>query len=187
MTDQPQESLAPGFLVALPHLQDPNFRQSVVLLLRHGEDGAMGVIVNRESPLRLKELCADHAIPYSGDGDKRVRSGGPVEPEHGLVLFGPEHHDPDGEPVVEGLQVSASRETLARLCNLEAGRFHCYSGYAGWGPGQLERELTEGSWLVSPALPRLVLETRPAEVWSGSLEAMGIDPAALVSGGGGIA
>ena len=78
-----------------------------------------------------------------------------------------------------------SRDTLARLCSLERGRFHCYSGYAGWGPGQLEREIGEGTWLVSAADPKLVLEARPEDVWSRSLHAMGIDPASLVSGGAG--
>jgi putative transcriptional regulator len=179
------ESLAPGFLIALPHLQDANFRQSVVLLLRQDGDGAMGVVINQESPLLLKDLCQDHSIPYAGEEGKHVRCGGPVQPEQGLVLFGTEHDDPEGEHVVDGLHVSASRGTLARLCNLTRGRFQCYSGYAGWGPGQLEREIGEGSWLVTAADPRLVLETRPEEVWDHSLRAMGIDPASLVSGGGG--
>ena len=179
-----RESLAPGFLIALPHLQDENFHQSVVLLLREDDRGAMGLVINRESPLLLKDLCDDHAIPYAGATEKRVRRGGPVQPEHGLVLYGPEHHDPEGETVVAGLDVSASRGTLARLCGLPHGRFHCYAGYAGWGPGQLQRELGEGAWLVAPADPILVLETEPDRVWERSLRSLGIDPASLVSGAG---
>lgn len=179
------DSLAPGFLIALPHLRDSNFRQSVVLLLRQDEEGAMGVVINQDSPMLLKDLCEDHSIPYEGDDGKRVRRGGPVQPEQGLVLYGTEHSDPEGERVIDGLDVSASRGTLARLCNLKQGRFHCYSGYAGWGPGQLERELGEGSWLVTTPDAALVLDTRPDEVWTTSLHAMGIDPASLVSGGGG--
>jgi putative transcriptional regulator len=145
----------------------------------------MGVVINRESPILLKDLCADHEIEYAGDDSKHVRAGGPVQPEHGLVLYGTEHDDPEGERVIDGLNVSASRGTLSRLCTLESGRFHCYSGYAGWGPGQLERELGEGSWLTCPADPILVLETPPDQVWERTLRAMGIDPASLVSGGGG--
>ena len=61
--------------------------------------------------------------------------------------------------------------------------FQCYAGYAGWGAGQLEREIKEGTWLAYPADPKMVLEKPPAEVWSGTLRAMGIDPALLVSGG----
>ena len=177
------ETLAPGFLIALPHLQDDNFRQAVVLLLRQDDDGAMGVVINHVSPLMLRELCDDHSIPYAGKDEKHVRCGGPVQPEQGLVLYGTEHEDPEGDAVVSGLNVSASRGTLARLCNLEQGRFQCFAGYAGWGPGQLDRELGEGTWLTAPADPRLVLETSPEQVWSASLRALGIDPASLVSGG----
>ncbi len=177
------DALAPGFLIAFPHLLDPNFRQSVVLLLEHAPQGAMGVVVNRESPLLLRDLCDDHQIPYSGDDRKRVRRGGPLQPEQGLVLYGPEHDDQDGRCLVDGLHVSNSRNTLQRLCGLEQGRFDCYSGYAGWGPNQLENEIGVGAWLVMQAEPAIVLETRPAEMWLRCLETLGIDPAALVPGG----
>ncbi len=176
------DSLAPGFLIAFPHLLDDNFRQSVVLLLEHGEEGALGIVVNRESALLLQDLCRDHRIPYSCEPGKRVRTGGPVQPEQGLVLFGPEHEDPEGRPVVDGLHVSASRGTLRRLCGLTRGRFHCYAGYAGWGPNQLEDEIAAGTWLVARAEPELVLESPPEEIWQRSLAKLGIDPAALVPG-----
>ncbi len=177
-----ESTLAPSFLIAVPQLADPNFRQSVVLLMQQSDDGALGVVINRESSLLLQELCRDHQIAYGGDPGKRVRVGGPVQPEQGLVLFGSEHPDPEGRPVTEGLRVSASTGTLSRLCTLVAGRFQCYSGYAGWGPGQLEREITDGSWIVTPADPILVLDSPPDEIWIRALRAAGIDPAALVPG-----
>jgi putative transcriptional regulator len=178
-------SLAPGLLIAVPQLQDPNFRQSVVLLLQQNEEGALGVIVNRESPLLLRELCEDHAIPYAGKPDKRVRTGGPVQRDQGLVLYGAEHTDPEGTEVVGGLHVSTSRETLTRLCDAPSRRFNCYSGYAGWGPQQLEGEISEGSWIVAPADPALVLDSPTEDVWRRSMASVGIDPSALVPGGGG--
>lgn len=177
--------LAPGLLVAVPQLADPNFRHSVVLLLQQNAAGALGVIVNRESPLLLSDLCRDHEIAYSGRRDKRLRSGGPVHPDQGLVLYGDEHSDPDGHEVVRGLHVSASRQTLTRLCDLPSGRFHCYTGYAGWGPRQLEGEISEGSWILAPADPILVLDAPTEHVWKRSLASVGIDPAVLVPGGGG--
>ena len=179
-----QDELAPGFLVAEPQLLDPNFKQSVVLLLQRTDEGALGVVVNHESPLLLRELCEDHEIDYAGDPEKRVRQGGPVQPEQGLVLYGPEHADPEGRPVIDGLHVSASRATLSRLCELGQGRFHCYAGYAGWGPGQLEREITEGSWIIAPVDPELVLDSAPPRIWEESLRSIGVDPAAIVPGGG---
>jgi putative transcriptional regulator len=180
MSDQ----LAPGFLIAVPQLLDPNFRQSVVLLLQQNKEGAMGVVINHESELLLKDLCEDHEIPYAGNARKRVRRGGPVQPEQGLVLYGDGFEDPEGRRVVDGLHVSASRGTLTRLCDQTNKHFECYSGYAGWGPGQLEREISAGSWIIGTADPKLVFVDKPGSVWLRSLEALGIDPAALVPGGG---
>ena len=181
------DSLAPGFIVAVPQLLDPNFRQTVVLMLEQGEQGAMGVVVNRESALFLKELCGNHDIPYAGDPEKLVRMGGPVQPEQGLVIYGDEREDPEGRSVATGLHVSASTGTLGRLCNVAGCRFHCYTGYAGWAPGQLEREMNEGSWIVAPADAGLVLDCPADEIWDRALRNNGIDPAALVSGGGALA
>ena len=177
-------SLAPGFLIAVPQLLDPNFRQTVVLLLQQSGDGALGLVINRESPLRLAELCQDHEISYGGDPEKRVRVGGPVQPQQGLVLFSAEHGDPDGRPVSGDLHVSASTETLTRLCRLTRGRFHCYSGYAGWGPGQLEREIRDGSWIAAPVDPALVLDAAPDEIWVRAYRDNGMDPSAVVPGSG---
>lgn len=176
-------ALAPGFLIAVPQLVDPNFRQSVVLLLQAGEDGAMGLVVNRESPILLADLCRDQQLGYRGDPSKKVRTGGPVQPEQGLVLYGPEHPDVEGQTIMDGLSVSASTATLGALCDRPDGRFHCYSGYAGWGPGQLEREIREGSWIVGPAAPDLVLDLDAGAIWERSLRGLGIDPALLVPGG----
>ena len=68
------DALAPGFLIAVPQMQDPNFKQSVVFLLERNEEGALGVVINRDSPMLLADLCSDHQIPYSGEHDKRVRT-----------------------------------------------------------------------------------------------------------------
>ncbi|MBZ5641093.1 MAG: YqgE/AlgH family protein [Acidobacteriia bacterium] len=178
------EGIAPGFLIAVPQLLDPNFRQSVVLLLRQDGEGALGIVVNRETSLLLRDLCRDHEIPYAGNPDKHVRLGGPVQPEQGFVLYGPEHGDPEGREVQSGLYFSTSTGTLSRLCSLASGRFHCYSGYSGWGPGQLERELAEGAWILSPSDPARVLDQPPADMWRGALASLGIDPAAIVPSGG---
>jgi putative transcriptional regulator len=178
------DSLAPGFIIAVPHLADPNFRHSVVLLLEQNADGAVGVVVNHESPLLLQELCRDHSIDYAGDPGKRVRSGGPVQPEQGLVLYDDRLDDHEGRQVHAGLRVSASQGTLHRLCGSPGGRFQCFAGYAGWGPGQLEREIEDGSWIVAPVDPKIVFDADPEAVWSECLRSLGIDPASIVAGGG---
>ena len=177
------ESLAPGFLVAVPQLQDPNFKQSVVFLLECTQQGALGLILNRESPMLLSDLCSDHEIPYSGRHDKRVRRGGPLQLDQGMVVYGDDHRDPAGREVCCGLHVSASRETLGRLCDLNHGRFHCYAGYAGWGPGQLEKEIEEGSWVHGAVDAQCVLDVEPERMWREVLLRQGIEPGALVQGG----
>ena len=131
----------------------------------------------------LSDLCSDHRIPYAGTADKRVRRGGPVQPEQGIVIYGDEHPDPEGREVCNGLHVSASRGTLSRLCDIAHGRFHCYSGYAGWGPGQLEKEIETGSWVHAPADAGSVLDTDPEQMWTHVLRGQGIEPGALVPGG----
>lgn len=184
MSDRRDETtLAPGFLIAVPHLLDPNFSQSVVLLLQQSDEGALGLVINRESPILLKDLCRDHEIVYAGDPGKRVRVGGPVQPEQGLVLFDADVKDPEGREVMDGLQVSASTKTLSRLCGDRGIRFHCFSGYAGWAPGQLEKEIGEGSWILAPVDPKLVLDTPPEDLWLETLRTNGIDPASIVPGG----
>jgi putative transcriptional regulator len=170
-------------LIAVPQLLDPNFRQSVILLLQQSEEGAVGLVINRESTLSLRELCRDHKISYEGDPGKKVRVGGPVQPEQGLVLYDGGLDDPEGRAVLDGLQVSASTRTLQHLCQDTGIRFHCFSGYAGWAPGQLEQEINEGSWIVAPVDPHLVLDTPPDDLWMASLAAIGIDPALIVPGG----
>ena len=85
---------------------------------------------------------------------------------------------------MDSLHVSASTGTLSRLCNLSRGRFQCFAGYAGWGPGQLVREISEGSWIHASADPILVLDVPPEEIWARALRENGIDPAAIVPGSG---
>ena len=178
------DGFSPVFLIAAPSLGDPNFHQSVILLMEQTEDGSMGVVLNRESPILLKDLCVDQKIPYEGDPDRRVRFGGPVSPEHGIVLYRQTEHEIEGDLEVFGSwKVSTSQGTLGRLAADGDPHFLCFTGYSGWGPGQLESELKEGSWIVVPADPEMLFETEPDAFWSRALKQNGIDPAYLVPGG----
>lgn len=176
--------IAPGFLVAVPQLGDPNFQRAVVLMLEHGEGGAMGIVVNRPIPLKLTEVAKGQGFPIA-EGYERahVYLGGPVEPERGFVL-----HDRDdiseAVPLVDGLFVSGSLESLKTLLQGPPEHFRLCLGYAGWAPGQLERELREGAWIAAAPSSRHVLETPAAEAWDAVLREMGIDPLRLMHGGG---
>lgn len=174
--------VAPGLLFAVPQLLDPNFLRSVVLLVEHTDAGAFGLVLNHETTIRLAAVCEEQQIAYEGGAGKRVRRGGPVRPGQGFVLYAPGAPDLAGHQVVEGLHFSLSRETLALLCSRPEARFECYLGYAGWGPGQLAKEIEEGAWVTGPVDAALVLEAAPAVMWEKGLRANGIDPALLVPG-----
>jgi putative transcriptional regulator len=187
-TDRISDRLAPGFIAAMPQLVDPNFHRTVVFVLRHGDSGAFGLIVNRSADMTVAELCRSQEIPYRGPADHRVMIGGPVEQEHHLLVLHGEPPttdppDPDDVPVVEGIRLVTSREALVRLTERGARRLRCYIGYAGWGPGQLDDELAEGAWVPLPVTARFLFDEPPETVWESALRQAGIDPATLAPGG----
>jgi putative transcriptional regulator len=180
------DRLAPGFIVAMPQLDDPNFHRTVVLVLRHTDEGALGVVINRPGEITVAELFADQEIPYAGPSDQKIMVGGPVEfGRHLLVMHGEATAGESGgeQPVTEGVVLLTDREALARVSASGASRLRCYVGYAGWGPGQLENELAEGAWVPLAANARLMFDDKPETVWDKALRLGGIDPVTLVPGG----
>lgn len=177
-------SLSPMFLIAIPQLGDPNFARSVVLLLHHGSDGALGLVINHPSPLEIGSFASEHSLPcHSGVKGQNIYKGGPVEPSRGWILHGDESAK-ERQSVMPGLFVSGSVETLSGLLADGAKPFKLLLGYAGWGPGQLEHEMELGSWLtVEPGLKH-VLQTPASETWSSVLNDMGVDPARLAVASG---
>ena len=141
-------SLKGRLLVATPALFDPNFRRTVVLVGEHGEEGAMGLVLNRPSEVTVGEAVPPLAVV--ADPDSRVHVGGPVQPEAVLVLA--EFTDPSAAAtIVVGDIGFASSEGDLESVGEAVRRARVFAGYSGWGPGQLEAELEEESWLVEPA------------------------------------
>lgn len=174
------ETFAPGFLVAMPTLLDPNFFQSVVLLCKHDEEGAFGLVINQRMELTVAEVCAEAKIPWNGDADQRAFFGGPVERQRGWLLHGDEDLYEGSERIADGLALSASQEALAAYAEQPEGRFRLVLGYAGWGEGQLDEEIRSGSWLTAPLDTRLLFEVAPERAWQEALKLAGADPAQLV-------
>jgi putative transcriptional regulator len=156
-------SLRGHLLVAGSGLDDPNFRRTVVLIGEHGDDGAMGVVLNRVSAVTVEDAVPPIAA-LTAPGDL-VHVGGPVQPQAVVVLadfVDPAHAE---ALVVESVGFLPSEVIeVAEIGELRAVRV--FAGYAGWGPGQLEGELEDGSWVVLPAMPADVFTTAPERLWS---------------------
>ncbi|MBI3540898.1 MAG: YqgE/AlgH family protein [Deltaproteobacteria bacterium] len=177
------QKLNPMFLIAVPQLGDPNFARSVVLMLHHNEEGALGLIVNSPTQMTLGTFARAEGFTCHPDLEMRpVFRGGPVDPERGWIL----HQDEtvkERQEILPGFFVSGSRETLGGL--LEKGaHFRLLTGYAGWTEGQVEEEMKQGGWIAAKVSPKYVFETNPSETWDLILNDMGVDPTQLMVGTG---
>ena len=161
-------SLRGQFLIAGRTLRDPNFFQSVVLIVEHGEGGAMGVVVNRPSGVTVAEALKNHfELPES---DAMVYVGGPVERNALFILHNAEDLDGSETPVLDGLFVGSSPDTFESVVKRSAEgneelKFRVYFGCAGWAPDQLEGELARNDWLVVPGMVEYVFHSDPYAVW----------------------
>jgi putative transcriptional regulator len=157
-------SLTGRLLVAAPSLEDPNFRRSVVLLLDHDGDGAVGVVLNRPSGTDLAEVMPQWALQVSGPAELFV--GGPVGEDRavGLAVLG-DGEQPDGFQPVSGRVGLLDLDTDADDILGRVVGARVFAGYAGWGSGQLEEELAEGAWFVLDALPGDAVTDDPGALW----------------------
>lgn len=179
---EPNESLAPGLLLAMPQLLDPNFHHAVILVTQHDEEGAIGFIVNRPLEVPVSEVLKELGMKWGGEKAARAWLGGPVTPESGWVLFegGPVGQPDSSAELEDGLRISPSIECLRALADKPPVNLRLLLGYAGWGAGQLEEELVEGSWMFVPLSRDLVFATPPAEMWAAAYRQLGVDPSSLV-------
>lgn len=164
------ESLRGKLLIASPALVDPNFARTVVLVAAHDEEGAIGVVLNRPSPLTVGETVPE-LVAVAG-ADAAVHVGGPVR-ESALVVLA-EFADPSaaaGLVVADVGLVAADAETEALPDAVRRARV--YAGHAGWGPGQLESELEQEAWFVEPPLPGELFPVDPEQLWSDVLTRKG--------------
>ncbi len=183
MTSAP--SLVGQLLIAMPSLADPNFARSVVLLGMHSDhEGAFGLVVNRPLDVQLGDVLAQLDQRSVLTELPQVLAGGPVEPSHGFVLF--ERHGGDSDDQLalfsdEEIVVSGSSAALAELVEgTIKGRFYLLLGYAGWHPGQLEREIEDNSWLVAPVDARILFDVPLERRWEAALASIGVEPGTLV-------
>jgi putative transcriptional regulator len=163
------DSLRGHLLIAGPSLVDPNFWRTVVLVGEHSEEGALGVVLNRASDAAVDETVPELMILADGLG--HVHVGGPVQPSAIVVLADFLEPERAASLVLDSVGFLPAEVDPTTLGELKRARV--FAGYAGWGPGQLDGELEEGSWIVEPALPEDVFTSDPDALWSDVLRRKG--------------
>ncbi|KIG14786.1 hypothetical protein DB30_06372 [Enhygromyxa salina] len=199
--DRSERGLTRHLLCAVPQLLDPNFHRSVVFMLDHGEDGALGLVLNSPMRTTLLEVARSLSLEWAGDPDSRVRLGGPVEQIRGWFLHDQPEWDTEADQLASGLWLTTSLESVKRdgegaersehmRFGADDAHFMFLLGYAGWGGGQLEAEIAGGSWVVVPVVEDgeddigvdvdFLFDCEPERMWVEALHAIGVDPQRLV-------
>jgi putative transcriptional regulator len=152
-------SLRGQFLIAAPELNDPNFKQTVVLMLGHDDGGAVGIVLTRRSRTTIKEAW-EQVCATPCRREDFVHVGGPCP---GPLMAIHARKDESNAEVVPGVFLTQTPDKLEQLVDSEEGLVKFFVGYAGWGPQQLEGEIEQGAWLSAPASLEQILADEPPE------------------------
>jgi putative transcriptional regulator len=164
-------SLKGKLLIASPSIHDPNFRRTVIYMTEHGEDGAMGLVLNRAAQTTVSEAVPE--LAWLADESAIVHVGGPVAAQSVVVLA--EFLDPSRSALLVEDDLGFVPAEIDDPGELAEGlrRRRVFAGHAGWGPGQLEGEMQEESWIVGDALREDVFTDDPEDLWSAVLRRKG--------------
>ena len=165
-------SLAGELLIAAPTIGDPRFSHTVILVVRHDQSGAFGIVINRpvgeRSIASLLEVTGGDASEV--EGSVPVFAGGPVQPELGFVVHSAEYKSAGTTAVDEHLAMTASREILRDIGHHRGPQKSLFAfGYAGWAPGQLEAELDRRDWFLAPEEPKLIFDDDRGDLWDAAM------------------
>jgi putative transcriptional regulator len=172
-TDPPKvASLTGQLLIAAPTIGDPRFAHTVILMVRHDADGALGIVINR--PVEERSIASLLEAPgedVSGiSGSVRIFAGGPVQPELGFVVHSAEYRLDETLDVDGRVAMTANRQILRDIGRNRGPAKSLFAlGYAGWGPGQLENELARHDWFTTPEEPRLIFDDDRANLWEDAM------------------
>jgi len=171
-------NLTNHFLIAMPNLMDGNFSHSVTYMCEHDTRGSLGITINRPSDIRLGEIfqqldiqCSDPEI-----SEQQVYIGGPVQQDRGFLLHSPAGNWDSSLQVTDNISVTTSKDILEAIARGEGPEQVIIAlGYAGWGAGQLEHELSENAWLSCPANEQILFHTPAEKRWEAAAKLLGID------------
>jgi putative transcriptional regulator len=170
------------FILAMPGLADPNFHQTVTCICEHNDSGAMGIIVNRvHHTLTAQDIFEELAIEHAPGAESiPVHLGGPVHIGEIFVLHGPPFHWEASLMITPSLAMSNTKDILEAVAMARGPQaFIIALGCAGWGPGQLESEIKENTWLNHPIFEENIFDMPIETRWEEALKKMGIDPILL--------
>jgi putative transcriptional regulator len=178
--------VAPGLLIAMPQLADTNFAHSVILMIEHQTEGSFGLVLNRPSKAHVGDLLAGIDVDWQGSGADLALAGGPVQPETGWILHEPFEglQSAGTHEIVPGLFLSSAPDALRMLAAAPPQRLRFLLGYSGWGPAQLEGELTQSAWVNSDVTADFIFNTPVEQMWDASLKRLGVDPIMLAPAAG---
>ncbi|TCT22691.1 YqgE/AlgH family protein [Thiobaca trueperi] len=171
-------SLTNHFLIAMPGLQDPNFARTVTYVCEHTDQGAMGIVINRPLDVTLGELFAQLDIVTVRPGVREipVYQGGPVQTDRGFVLHTAGPAFDSTLNITPDISVTTSRDVLEAIASGEGPEQTLIAlGYAGWGGGQLEQEMSANAWLNGPASNDIIFRLDPAARWMAAAQLLGVD------------
>lgn len=169
-------------------MNDPRFHHAVIFMCVHDQKGAMGMVINHTLPspsfpeiLAQVGVSSDKPLPDSIKS-LPVLAGGPVQGVHGFLIHSADFSQKDTIPVDDMFSISGTVDSLRTIVNGYRPEKMLFTlGYAGWGPGQLERELQDNVWLTAPASYEIVFNTPANERWETAFAAIGVNPA-MISG-----
>ncbi|MCF8708815.1 YqgE/AlgH family protein [Rhizorhapis sp. SPR117] len=175
-----------NLLLAMPGIGDPNFEKSVIMLCSHDENGALGINLGQEiTGLSLHGLLAQFELSGDQVVDCPLLYGGPVEPQRGFVLHSLDWGGQDMLQVGGHWGLSGSLDVLKAIAEGRGPtRYVVALGYAGWGEGQLEEEMTRHGWFIAPASDQLLFNTPASDRWTAAWSASGIDSSLLANQSG---
>ncbi len=166
-----QKSLRGQFLIAAPTMGDPRFEHTVILMIRHDTQGALGIVINRLAGRQtLTELLAGVGEKFDAPQSVPVYWGGPVQLDRGFIVHSAEYRRPETKAVDGRVAMTASKDALVDIAQGKGPKkFLIAFGYAGWAPGQLENEMARNDWFVAPEDPRLVFDEDRDKLWGAAM------------------
>jgi putative transcriptional regulator len=175
-------------LVAMPAMQDPRFAHSVIYLCAHSREGAMGLVVNQVvDNITLPHVIGQLGIemPEQPEQEAPVHFGGPVETSRGFLLHSPDYVLESTLVIDDSFALTATVDVLKAIAEGKGPSRRFFAlGYAGWAPGQLDREIQENGWLMVPADPDLVFSSDNETKWQRAMAKIGVDPSLLSTAAG---